>query len=535
MDEVVGNMVNIRDWAKKKGLNPNDVVYDANTKTVKVNGVDYGKGTPTYTKQYQPVRLSDTTGYSAPKQVQTGTKFDDEVLDDTFNRANLGSAQRSEQSARDRYVNTLTQGYKPGVFQYNQASDPAFQAATANYQRGLDNMLRQNMENASARGMYRSRGTSDRANQIVADETRRFNTEIAPQLEERAYNRYMQGEQMKRQTWQDNVQSLAAVYGIEKDNTASMQNIVENAEKQRKSVADALSKLYGIQVKTTVNTDDMYKQVAGMKTLAEREAERKRQALIEERNWKSDESAKDRSSREKINSDQIGSRESIAESDRNLKTTLSANELKAREIENDKQRKFLSAENDKKLKHDSTQKNLDRKAKGSSGGGGGGGGGGSKKGTDAPATSGKQSINFGSVKMVDDMIRQRIKMGGSDSGPNLPVIMSGNSDNKNKVSIHNNVSIKDLDNTSKKTVKNMINNSNLNYSEKKYLYQTYNLGARWDANFKPTKGVPTGSDWRKKEEIGKSNIALYVNRQKISQEDKEAMYDDMITWYGFVN
>lgn len=309
-------MVNIRDWAKKKGLNPNDVVWDANTKTVKVNGVDYGKGTPTYTKQYQPVRLSDTTGYSAPKQVQTGTKFDDEVLDDNFNRANLGSAQRSEQSARDRYVNTLTQGYKPGVFQYNQKNDSAFEAATANYQRGLDNMLRQNMENASARGMYRSRGTSDRANQIVADETRRFNTEIAPQLEERAYNRYMQGEQMKRQAWQDDVQRLASALGIAKENTASMQGVVTNAEQQRQAIANALSKTYGTVVRPTVDTDAMYKQVSGMKTAEEREAERKRQEILEERNFKMTEA--------------------------------------------DKQRKF-----------EEQQKALDRKAKGSSGGGGG--------------------------------------------------------------------------------------------------------------------------------------------------------------------
>lgn len=287
-------MVNIKDWAKKKGISESDIQYDPATKKIKVRGVDYGKGTPTYKTQMQAVRPSDMTTYYKPAKVQSGTKFDEEVLDDTFNRGNLADAQRKQQTMQNQYMNTLTKGYKPGVFQYNQAKDPAYASAMSNAQQNIRNAQIQNLGDMQRRGLLNSSIATDRANQISADEMARIETQIAPQLEERAYNRYVQNEGMKRNQWQDDVQRLAAALGITKENTANMQGIVSTAEQKRQGIADALSKMYGTSVRATVDTDAMYNQVRGMKTAAEREAEAKRQALIEERMYKSKEADKQR-------------------------------------------------------------------------------------------------------------------------------------------------------------------------------------------------------------------------------------------------
>jgi hypothetical protein len=287
-------MVNIRDWAKKKGINENDIVYDAATKRIKVKGVDYGKGTPTYTKQMTANRPSDMTTYYAPNTVQSGTKFDEEVLDDTFDRGNLLDATKKQQTAQNNYMNTLTKGYTPGVFKYDQKKDSAYQSAITNAQQNIRNAQTQNLGDMQRRGLLNSSIATDRANQISADEMARVDTQIAPQLEERAYNRFMQSENMNRNKWQDDVQRLAALLGVTKEGTASMQGIVDRSTQQRQAIADSLSKTYGTVVKPTVDSDSMYSQVKGMKTAAQREAERKQQEILTERNYKSTEEDKKR-------------------------------------------------------------------------------------------------------------------------------------------------------------------------------------------------------------------------------------------------
>jgi len=289
------NMVNIRDWAKKKGINENDIVYDAATKRIKVKGVDYGKGTPTYTKQMTANRPSDMTTYYAPNTVQSGTKFDEEVLDDTFDRGNLLDATKKQQTAQNNYMNTLTKGYTPGVFKYDQKKDSAYQSAITNAQQNIRNAQTQNLGDMQRRGLLNSSIATDRANQISADEMARVDTQIAPQLEERAYNRFMQSENMNRNKWQDDVQRLAALLGVTKEGTASMQGIVDRSTQQRQAIADSLSKTYGTVVKPTVDSDSMYSQVKGMKTAAQREAERKQQEILAERVYKSGEAEKERS------------------------------------------------------------------------------------------------------------------------------------------------------------------------------------------------------------------------------------------------
>ena len=289
------NMVNIRDWAKKKGINENDIVYDAATKRIKVKGVDYGKGTPTYTKQMTANRPSDMTTYYAPNTVQSGTKFDEEVLDDTFDRGNLLDATKKQQTAQNNYMNTLTKGYTPGVFKYDQKKDSAYQTAITNAQQNIRNAQTQNLGDMQRRGLLNSSIATDRANQISADEMARVDTQIAPQLEERAYNRFMQSENMNRNKWQDDVQRLAALLGVTKEGTASMQGIVDRSTQQRQAIADSLSKTYGTVVKPTVDSDSMYSQVKGMKTAAQREAERKQQEILAERVYKSGEAEKERS------------------------------------------------------------------------------------------------------------------------------------------------------------------------------------------------------------------------------------------------
>jgi hypothetical protein len=288
-------MVNIRDWAKKKGINENDIVYDAATKRIKVKGVDYGKGTPTYTKQMTANRPSDMTTYYAPNTVQSGTKFDEEVLDDTFDRGNLLDATKKQQTAQNNYMNTLTKGYTPGVFKYDQKKDSAYQTAITNAQQNIRNAQTQNLGDMQRRGLLNSSIATDRANQISADEMARVDTQIAPQLEERAYNRFMQSENMNRNKWQDDVQRLAALLGVTKEGTASMQGIVDRSTQQRQAIADSLSKTYGTVVKPTVDSDSMYSQVKGMKTAAQREAERKQQEILAERVYKSGEAEKERS------------------------------------------------------------------------------------------------------------------------------------------------------------------------------------------------------------------------------------------------
>lgn len=224
-----------RDWAKQKGINPNDIVYDPVTKQVKVNGVSYGGGTPTYTNRMTDMRSPSGTSLIGrqPVRVQTGQAFDETKLNNTYDVARIDEANRARESARMNYEKMLNQ---PKPFQYNQASDVGYQAANADYQRRMDDSLRANMENAAARGMFRSRSTQDRANQLIADETRRFNVDVAPQLEQQAYNRWAQANQ-------DTLNRALAQYNLAENTYKDRFGAYDSARREREAQAQAKAKL----------------------------------------------------------------------------------------------------------------------------------------------------------------------------------------------------------------------------------------------------------------------------------------------------
>lgn len=254
--EVV-NLVNIKDWAKNKGFNPNQIKYDNKTRRVTVDGVDYGKGTPTYSNQLKAVRPSDTTTYYQPTKVQTGAKFSEAVLDDTLLKSQSARADNAYSQSKQSLINTLNKGQ--GEFKYDPETDPAYKAAMANAERNIKTQQLRNLGDMQRRGILNSSITTDRAERISADEMNRISTEVVPLLQQQARDRF-------DKDYQNKIQALQTVYGINKDEATSLAQQIEKSQAERVRKAENLTTLYNKVVNPTIDPADMNKQVAGMQT-----------------------------------------------------------------------------------------------------------------------------------------------------------------------------------------------------------------------------------------------------------------------------
>ena len=242
-------MISIRDWAKKRGYADNDIQYDNATKRIKIKGVDYGK-----------------------PMIQRGVAYRTETnLDDIYYRQKRADAEQESETAKKNYESVLNKTYKPTEFKYDQNTDTAYKSAIETARRNIDEAQTRNLGDMARRGILNSSLTSDRANQISADEMRRVTTEVAPQLENNAYNRWKDTETMNYNTYKDGITNASNLYETSRSVTDKLLERQEKREADAREQAKFLSNLFGKYVKPSLNAANMDAQVKGSLTTYEQE------------------------------------------------------------------------------------------------------------------------------------------------------------------------------------------------------------------------------------------------------------------------
>lgn len=110
----------------------------------------------------------------------------------------------------------------PEAFSYDPNTDPAYQAALATAQANIAQQQADTGARLRASGQGKSSYSEQVANQIGAKEMARVSTEVVPQLLQQAYGRYadqanrdMQTQQLNYGAQQDQISSLATLYGLQ--------------------------------------------------------------------------------------------------------------------------------------------------------------------------------------------------------------------------------------------------------------------------------------------------------------------------------
>ena len=185
--------VSVKDWAQQRGYK--SVNYDPKTKKISVDGIVFGE--PTVDKGV--------------------AKMDEFRLDTIYNQQKVDAATGETKANRQKYMDAVNKGYTPGVFKYDRNTDSGYAAAMSASKANLNKSLSQNRWAMSGTGNARSSVALERANQLIADENRRMETEVVPVLEDRAFNRFVQAENTNRAQWQDKVKALADAYNMTND------------------------------------------------------------------------------------------------------------------------------------------------------------------------------------------------------------------------------------------------------------------------------------------------------------------------------
>ncbi|WP_342416275.1 hypothetical protein NST83_01210 [Paenibacillus sp. FSL R10-2782] len=100
---------------------------------------------------------------------------------------------------------------QPKLFDYDVKSDPEYQAALQRAQSNIKTGTNQTMAEMNRRGILNSTITTDRADEIAANEMGRVETDVVPSLVSQAYQRF-QNEQAQQQQQISNYATMAQMY-----------------------------------------------------------------------------------------------------------------------------------------------------------------------------------------------------------------------------------------------------------------------------------------------------------------------------------
>ncbi|MBY0020721.1 hypothetical protein H7K28_06705 [Paenibacillus polymyxa] len=148
--------------------------------------------------------LTTNLGYKAPTTTQAQPTA---VPYKPVNTQSANTQQGSELMSLMKQIATK----QATPFDYDVQSDPEYKAALQRAQANIKTGTNQTMAEMNRRGILNSTITSDRSDEIAADQMGRVETEVVPALVNQAYQRY-QNEQSQQQQQLSNMATLAQMY-----------------------------------------------------------------------------------------------------------------------------------------------------------------------------------------------------------------------------------------------------------------------------------------------------------------------------------
>lgn len=270
----------IRDYLKSRGLQDNEITYD--------NGTVMAKGK----------RFMDAT-----PQSDGSTYADTNMLNNAYNNYDMSNqlAQMQTRATQtDPELAAMRQALKDRIskpvqqFSYDQNNDPAYKSALESARQNSQTAAGNISADMNKRGLLNSTITQDRGNQAAAQEYNRVSNEIAPQLMQQAYQRYIGQQNLENQqtgnmmqyadsldrTGQQQFRNQFDVLGqqniMNQNDAINSRNQQQDSRQKRldnTAIQQWYQQQYGVPIQAKDDWNLVADQVTGLKTVAQQKQE----------------------------------------------------------------------------------------------------------------------------------------------------------------------------------------------------------------------------------------------------------------------